>query len=78
MDDGELPKFVLEVLLMGPKQLARDNFNEVHFLRDVDKLVLDCARALGILSFEKSFAKRYAKIVRRTQINKGVKKEKII
>ena len=39
MDGREIPKFVLDILLLGPKHLVRDKFNEVHFLADVDKLV---------------------------------------
>ena len=39
MDGRELPKFVLDILSLGPKHPVREKFNEVHFLADVDKLV---------------------------------------
>ena len=39
MDGRELPKFVFDILSLGPKHPVRDNINEVHFLADVDKLV---------------------------------------
>ena len=39
LDGVELPKFVLDVLSLGPKHPVRDKFNEVHFLADVDRLV---------------------------------------
>ena len=38
MDGGKHPKCVVELLLLGPKHPVRDNFDEVHFLADVDKL----------------------------------------
>ena len=39
MDGGELPKFVLDILSLGPKHPVRDKFNELDFLADVEKLV---------------------------------------
>ena len=36
LDGVEQPKFVLNVLPVGPKHPIRDKFNEVHFLSDVD------------------------------------------
>ena len=39
MDDGELPKFVLDILSLGPKHPGRDILKEENFLADVDKLV---------------------------------------
>ena len=39
VDGCELPKFVLDLLSLGPKHPVRDKFKEVHFLADVDKLV---------------------------------------
>ena len=39
MNGGELPKFVLDILLLGPKHPMRDKSFEVHFIADVDKLV---------------------------------------
>ena len=39
MDCRELPKFVLDILSLGPKHPVRDKFNKVHFLADVDELV---------------------------------------
>ena len=41
MDGRELPKIVLDILSLGPKHPVRDKFNEVYFLADVDKLVLE-------------------------------------
>ena len=40
MDGGELPRYVLDVLLLGSKHPVGNKFNEVnHLLADVDKLV---------------------------------------
>ena len=39
MDGRKLPKFVLDILSLGPKHPVRDKFNEVHFLADIDELV---------------------------------------
>ena len=39
MDGRDLPKFVFDILSLGPKHPVRDKFNEVQFLADVDKLV---------------------------------------
>ena len=39
LDGVELPKFVLDVLSLGPKHPVRDKFNEVYFLAVVDRLV---------------------------------------
>ena len=44
LDGVELPKFVLDVLSLGPKHPVRDKFNEVHFLADVDRLVRELRR----------------------------------
>ena len=33
MDDSELPKFVLDILSLGPRHPVRDKFNEVTFLQ---------------------------------------------
>ena len=39
IDGSEHPKFVLHNLLLGPKHTVRDNSNQVHFLKDVEKFV---------------------------------------
>ena len=39
VDGRELPKFVLDILSLGPKHPVRDKFIEVHFLAHVDELV---------------------------------------
>ena len=44
LDGVELPKFVLDVLSLGPKHPVWEKFNEVHFLPDVDKLVRELKR----------------------------------
>ena len=41
LDAVEPPKFALEVLSFGPKHPVRDKFNGVHFLADVDRLILE-------------------------------------
>ena len=41
IDGDELPTFVHDILLFGPKNPVRDKFYEVHFLADVDKIVRD-------------------------------------
>ena len=39
MDGGELPKLVLDVLLLVSKKHARNKFNEMHILADINKSV---------------------------------------
>ena len=39
MDGGELPKFVLDSLSLGPEHHLGDKFNEVHYPADVDKFL---------------------------------------
>ena len=39
LDGVELPKFVLDVLSLGPKHPVRKKFNEVNFFADADILV---------------------------------------
>ena len=67
MDGRELPKFVLDILSFGP----------VHFLADVDKLVRDLrennTEGEELCEIEAS-AKWYAKNVRETPLDRGVKK----
>ena len=69
MDSRELPKFVLDILWLGPKLPVRDKFKEVHFLADVDKLVRELqennTEGEKLCKIEAS-AKRYAKNVRET------------
>ena len=77
MDGPELPKFVLDILSLGPKHPVRDKFNEVHFLADVDKLVRELrennTEGEKLCEIEAS-AKWYAKNVRETPLDRGVKK----
>ena len=77
MDGPELPKFVLDILSLGPKHPVRDKFNEVHFRADVDKLVRELrennTEGEKLCEIEAS-AKRYAKNVRETPLDRGVKK----
>ena len=40
-DVQEPPKFVMDILALGPKHPVRDKFNKLHFLADVDKLLVD-------------------------------------
>ena len=77
MDGLELQKFVLDIISLGPKHPVRDNFNEVHFLADVDKLVRELRQ--NKIEDQKFFeteasAKWYAKNVRETPMDRGVKK----
>ena len=39
LDGYVLPKFVLGVLSLCPKNPVKDKFNEVHFFADVNRLV---------------------------------------
>ena len=77
LDGVELPKFVLDVLSLGPKHPVRDKFNEVHFLADVDRLVRELREnntdGEKLCEIESS-AKWYAKNVRETPMDRGVKK----
>ena len=68
MDCGELPKFVLNILSLGPKYPVRHNCNEVHLLADVDKLYMNYAR------INEASAKWYAKDVRETPMDRGGQK----
>ena len=75
----ELPKFVLDVLSLGPKHPVRDKFNEVHFLADVNRLDRELRENIThgekLCEIELS-AKWYAKNVRETPMDRGVKKAK--
>ena len=77
LDGVELPKFVLDVLSLGPKHPVRDKFIEVHFLADVDRLVWELREnntdGEKLCEIESS-AKWYAKNVRETPMDRGVKK----
>ena len=77
LDGVELPKFVLDVFSLGPKHPVRDKFNEVHFLADVDRLVRELREnntdGEELCEIEPS-AKWYAKNVRETPMDRGVKK----
>ena len=77
MDDGELPKFVLDVLTFVTKQPVRQKFIDVQFFPDVDKLVCELREKnteVESLRDVEASLKRYAKIVRKTPMDKGVKK----
>ena len=77
MDGRELPKFLLDILSLGPKHPVRDKFNEVHFFADVNKLVRELrennTEGEKLCENEES-AKWYAKNVRETPLDRGVKK----
>ena len=77
LDGVELPKFVLDFLSLGPKHPVRDKFNELHFLGDVDRLVRELREnntdGEKLCEIELS-AKWYAKNVRETRMDRGVKK----
>ena len=77
MDSIELPKFVLEILSLGPKHPLRDKFNGVHFLADVDNFVSNLrenkTEGKKLCKIVAS-AKWNAKSVRETPMNRGVKK----
>ena len=77
LDGVELPKFNLDVLSLGPKHPVRDKFNEVSFLADVDRLVHELwennTDGEKLCEIESS-AKSYAKNVRETPMDRGVKK----
>ena len=75
LEGVELPKFVLDVLSLGPKHPVRDKFNEVHFLADVDRLVRELwennTDGEKLCEIELS-AKWYTKNVRETPMDRGV------
>ena len=77
MDGHELPKFLLDILSLGPKHPVRDKFNEVQILADVDKLLRELrenkTEGEKLCEIESS-AKWYAKNVRETPLHRGVKK----
>ena len=76
MDGRELPKFVLDILSLGPKHPVRHKFIVVHFLADEDKLVRELrennTEDEKLCEIEAS-AKWYAKNVRETPMDRGVK-----
>ena len=77
MDGRELPKFVLDIISLGPKHPVRDKFNEVHLLADVDKFVRELreknTEGEKLCEIEES-AKWYAENVRERPLDRGVKK----
>ena len=79
LDGVELPKFVLDVLSLSPKDPVRDKFNEVHFLADIDRLLRELREnntdGEKICEIELS-AKCYANNVRESPMDRGVKKTK--
>ena len=60
MDGRELPKFVLDILSLGPKHPVRDKFNEVHFLADV-RITLRVRSFVKLRSPQNGMQKIYAK-----------------
>ena len=80
MDSVKLPKFVRNVLSLGSKHPIRENFNEMHFLPDVDRLIFELRRNNTEdegLCEKKSAAKWYAKNVPETPMDRGFKKFKV-
>ena len=75
IDGIELPKLVLNFLSPGPKHPFRDNFKEVHFFADVDRLVRELREkntdGKKLCEIESS-AKWYAKNVRETLMDRRV------
>ena len=72
-----LPLWVREFLTFGPKHPARDKFNEIHFLADIDSFLseLKLNRIPGEKLCEiETAAKRNAKNVKQTPSDKGVEK----
>ena len=52
IDCLELPKFVLDILSLGPKHRVKDKFSEMHYLADVENLYVSYARInLRVRSF---------------------------
>ena len=79
LDNIELPGWVHEVLLMGPKHHIRDKFIETHFLADINIFLsqLKNQKTAGETLCEiEAAAKAYAKNVRRTPRDKAVEKTK--
>ena len=77
LDEVILPLWVREVLSFGPKNPVRDKFNEIHFLADIESFLseLKLNRIPGEKLCEiEAAAKRYAKNVKQTPIDKGVEK----
>ena len=77
LDDVELPTFLLDVLLLGPRHPVRDKLYEVHFLAEVDRLVRELREKNTddekLCEIELS-AKWYAKNVSETPMDIRVKK----
>ena len=74
MDGLELPKFVLDILTLGPRHPVGDKFNEVHFLADVDNLVRENKTEDEKFCEIEASTKWYAKNVRGTPMERKVKK----
>ena len=76
-DGGELPKFVLDLLSLGPKHPAREKFNEMHIPTDAEKFVRELRQSntdcWNLFEIEESM-KRYAKKVSKTPTDRRVKK----
>ena len=67
MDGGQIPKFVLEILSLGPMDPVRAKIIEVHFFAHVDKLVRELRenKTEGVKLYEtEASAKWYATNVR--------------
>ena len=78
LDNISLPILVKDLLSYGPKHPIKDNFNEVHFLAKIDKLVRTL-RESGTdgekLCENEDSAKWYAENYRETHTDRGVVKK---
>ena len=79
LDGVELSRFVLDVLPFSPKHSVREKFKEGHFLADLDRLVLEL-REINTdgekLCEIESSANWYAKNLRETLMDRGIKQVK--
>ena len=77
LHDVELPNWVQQVLALGPIHPVRDNFNETHFLADIDIFLLDLKNrkvpGKALCEIE-AVAKAYATKSKQTPSDKGVEK----
>ena len=76
-DDVVLPNWVQQVMAIGLKHPIRDNFNETHFLDDIDIFLTNLKNRkvpVEALCEIEAVAKAYAKRVKQTASEKGVEK----
>ena len=76
-DDVELPNWVQQVLVLGPKHPVKNKINETHFLVDIDIFLSDLKNRkipVEALWEIEAVAKAYAKMVKQTPSDKGVEK----